>query len=109
MAPIRPKYGLTSQQRHTEIFSQQPYVKLGGETIPKDTEVVILNAYDVRFTGAHKKMRIFPLLESVSANVIPMLDLLKQCETLPSLPTPVSILCPPVHFFKHSLRYDTNR
>ena len=89
--PIRGKDQHTPHQRYAELFGHVPHTALATEMIPTDTEVVILNAYDVRFTGTLKS--------ALQNSVDPMLRLLEQCQTLPRLRKVVIVstayVCPP--------------
>ena len=76
--PIRAQPHASPESRCTRIFGDLGgRVQLGGAALPLETEVVVLNAYDCRFSGL--------LSDALRTNVAPMLRLLALCRELPAL------------------------
>lgn len=79
--PIRDKYGKTNTERFNEIFPKNDDSKLilknTNDAIPDDTNIIILNAFEVKFTGS--------IREKVIQNIEPMIKLLDAAKSLPNL------------------------
>lgn len=76
--PIRDKYKLKAEQRFDNLFSSYDkcsFCKCG--LIPKDTNIVVLNAFSVSFLNEIKKV--------FDENVTPIFNLLNICKNLPNL------------------------
>ena len=76
--PIRNKKDLTGQQRFNNLFSSFEKCRFCNcESIPKDTNVIVLNAYSVSFSNELKNF--------FDENVTPIINLLKKCKKLDNL------------------------
>jgi len=82
--PIRAKKGQSGRERFEGIqksilgsIAKSCVYCESSAPIPADTNIVILNAYSISFMGDVK--------DTLEQNVVPMLDLLKQCTELVNL------------------------
>jgi nucleoside-diphosphate-sugar epimerase len=80
--PVRNKKGESGQDRFNKLYSEE--LRDAGvtwcdpcEPIPADTQVVMLNAFNISFG--------LDIQSSLLENVAPMLPLLEQCKGLPNL------------------------